>query len=356
LTGCSVEKNSSADNETMIEISQAHYTDPKRCQDIPSGGFTVNNSLEHSHILYSTLSDGYFDISSDKDDLHSQLWVYNIDDGSHNLITNMPSNPLLWFGFLKDGYHFVVSDNDSLLLSNIDSTELKVVDLSTPESLSIIDDISPYSYFWRLMHEMDLSVSPDGKKTAKWKLGDPTFDIIDNDTGAIEQVLRYDDRGYFSGNWSPDSSQYALIHTRPFPEELSQLFLVDIKDYQLEEVARYQSVSVTHPYWSPDGEKIVYKVLDRINFQPTYFHVLNLSTREITEFSVELQEGTNVMLGDENRIFWSPDSQWILFFTKEFDYVTEEWIIDIETINIDTGEYYCITKGNNLNEEIVEWK
>lgn len=356
LAGCSISGTMENEGNRDIEISPAHYTEPGRCQDIPQGGFEVSDSIKHSHILYSVPSEEIFELYSSADNTSSQIWVYTVDDGSHNLIMENQTKTFLMFGFLNDGYHFAVMDQDDLLLTDIDGVVPERLDLSITDNFQVIDDIYPYSYFWRVMHEVDLSVSPDGKKKANWELGDPTFDIIDISTGEAETILNYDNRGYISGNWSPDSSQYVAIYTRPFPEELSKLYLIDVKDYHVEEIARYQGVSVSYPSWSSDGEKIVYKVLDRMNFSPTYFHVYDLSTGEIGEFAVEQEEGTNLHFGDENRILWSPDNQWILFFTKDYDYENQVWIIDIETINIETSEHYCITRGNSLNEEVVEWR
>lgn len=320
------------------------YPLPQDCKKIDSSGLPVGNELRHSHIIYLA--------GKDIDNLN-QLWAIDIESGSRKMILETSAYRFYAFGFLNDGYHFVMAGTENFWLSNLAGLPPKLMELTSPELSSIIlSNFASNSRIGRGYNSVSPDESPDGIKKATWDLGDPNLVITDNRTQKHVNVIKYDNRGYIEGNWSPDGKYYAFAYSNPFPNEYGKVYIVEADGSNLRELVRYKSANIGLPYWSPDGKKIVYTLHGPINFRPTYYQILTMATGEVKTYGINAEESLAWRNG--NDIVWSPDSEWILFFGREAN-ADQQGKIDIKGLKISTGDFYCIT-DDSLIEIMADWR
>jgi len=318
------------------------YTEPKTCQSPPVSGLPVSDSLKNSHILYQ---------AGQSIDILNQVRVYSIKDSSHKLVLGNLSYPYYQPVFLLDGFHFVLVEKGSILLSDLDSSSPIFIDHKSNKWQSLIDDIPRYSRTWRILNGVGNEYSPTEDKSAIWNPGDPYLVILDHQTDKKVNVLKYDNNGYIAGNWSPDGGLFAFTYSKALKDELSSVYVVNADGTGLKVLAQYTGTDLGRPYWSPNGQVIAFTSHKNLNLRPTTYIILSLATGETKKFITNTEESLASRNG--NDIVWSPDNQWFLFFTQEYE--GDYWKYDIETLNISTGELYCIT-NDNLVETSADWR
>jgi Tol biopolymer transport system component len=157
--------------------------------------------------------------------------------------------------------------------------------------------------------------SPDGKQIAFSRTG--SLYIMDSDGGNVRQLTEAGPEtsappcksGSFLGSWSPDGKRlvfYAASATR----ELGQICIIGSDGSGLTVVASEPPAYHVEPSWSPDGEWIVYRFIDK---GPS-------SGPEDDNHEIYLvkPDGTSRTNLTNNRATdiepsWSPDGQWIIF-------------------------------------------
>jgi tricorn protease-like protein len=315
---------------------------PAECNSILETGLPVSEALVNTHILFIAGSEGH---STD------QIWAYDIKENTQSLlIDNLSSIRYQTAGFLMDGFHFILVSSGKLWLSDLNGIAPRDIDQSDPDYKAILDLIPPNAWAWRVYRNQDEGVSPDGAKSAIWNVGDPYLIIEDKRTGEKANIIEYNHVGYISGNWSPDGSIYAFTFSIGFNGEASKLYYVNRDGTNLREIAKFEKLRVDSPYWSPDGQKIIFAA-EGINFHPIYFKILLVSTGEVKTFPVDAELSGN---GTGYSLHWSPDSQWVSFVTEEF--VSDHWTYYINVLNVETGEYYCLPNEKELIEVIADWR
>jgi WD40-like Beta Propeller Repeat len=314
---------------------------PETCRSA-APGLPVGSGLESSHIVYQ---------AGKAIETPNEVWIYSPADGSRKLLFDNLPYPYYQPGLMEDGFHVVLVDKGRFWISDLGGSPLKLMDQSTREIQLLKQSLPRDSKIWRIYNNLDDTQSPDGSKSAVWNLGDPSLIIMNNQTGEKTEVLKYDNRGYIAGSWSPDGSIYAITYSEDFQGAFSRAYVVNSDGTNLRELARYVNLDLGRPYWSPDGKKIVFALHKSLQSQPTYYQLLSLTTRTIKAFAVNAEESLAWRSG--NDLIWSPDSNWFLFFTQE--YTIDHWKYAIETINIGTGDLFCIT-NDDLIETIADWR
>ncbi len=318
-------------------------TVPEKCHSVHVTGLPVDEVLMNTHILFPAWPE---------EGSPRQLWVYSIKDNSQKLLfDDFSSIHYDAAGFLKDGFHFILARPGEFWLSDLNGSPLRLMNEADPDYQTILDLIPIYSRVWQVFYDKDETDSPDGTKSAIWLVGDPHLVIMDNLTGEKFNVIEYNHIGYIAGNWSPDGSIYAFTFSIGFNGEPSKLYFVNSNGTDLREMAEFEKIQLDRPYWSPDGQKIIFAATG-INRRPTYFNVFSVQTGDIGTFPVDAE--LSLLSRSGHDIDWSPDSQWALFFTEE--YISDQWRYSINVLNIATGEYYCIPNEKGLIEVNADWR
>ncbi len=318
------------------------YPQPVKCQLITSTGLPVSDNLKSSHVLYQ---------AGESQDSPDQVWAYSIKDRSRKLLLDKLPYPYYVPGFLIDGFHFVLVDKGRLWLSDLQGSTPELINSSDPASRATVGFIPRNSNIWRIYNNWDDSWSPDGSKSAIWKLGDPNLVIQSRSNGNKVNIFPYDNRGSISGSWSPDGTSYAFTYSRPFAGEKSSLYIVNADGTNLRTLVQFEPLELGRPHWSPDGQSFVFTSYKRFSEQPIYFQVYSFQKGMIETFAVDAVKSLTGL--SENDIVWSPDNQWFLFFTEEDLSGGKKY--DIEVLNVKTAEVYCIT-NDNLVEVIADWR
>jgi Tol biopolymer transport system component len=333
----------SAVSPTITPVSQdsLELSRPVKCQLPSSSGLPVGDEMKNSYVLYQ---------AGPTVDRLDQIWVYDINDGSNKLVLNNLSYPYYQPGFLSDGLHIVMADEGRFWLSDLSGSSPKLVDGTAPELKSLLERFPKSSRIWHIYNNVDYSQAPDGNTSAVWNLGDPNLVIINRQTGKKVEVISYDNRGYIAGNWSPDGRVYVFTYSKGFQGEHSRIYMVNSDGTGLRLLAQYEGIDLGRPYWSPNGQKIVFTSHKHLQSRPTYYQVLSLNSGEIKTLAIDAEE--SLALRNGNDLIWSPDNQWILFTTQEYD--IDHWKYEIKTLNINSGELYCIA-SDNLVKVIADW-
>lgn len=336
IVGCA--KNEAMSPQPTQASESAH---PAPCRSIVGVGLP-DPSLVSTHVLYQSYS------KASKE----QIWAISVKDGSRKLVFDGGS--YLGLGFLKDGYQFVLPAGDGeALLSNLDGTVIKNV----PND-EILDNFLPYTFVWSLFADphkypdaKDYAIgrwhSSDNRKIAVWKEGDKSLLIVDRISNKKIPIIQTDMHEIIAGNWSPDGKEFAFIFEQARDDFYTQLFLVGADGKNLRPVTgRFEETTAFQPYWSPDGKKVAFHVLDFIQWPYETFKILDVDSGELKVFSTGAPTQPSLMA--ENHWIWSPNSKWLLYFTS--------WgQVDMRAINVENGENYCIT-NDALVEQMMDWK
>ncbi|MBI1794382.1 MAG: PD40 domain-containing protein [Chloroflexi bacterium] len=125
--------------------------------------------------------------------------------------------------------------------------------------------------------------SPDGKQIAFIKIPDSPIPFtvgqlwIVNADGSNGRKLAEADAGHgYAASWSPDGKSIAFV-ARENPQDtnadqnagalISNIYLVDVASGKLTQLTRFEKARVEAPFWSADGNTIVFTVVlnDKIN-------------------------------------------------------------------------------------------
>jgi hypothetical protein len=330
-------------------------TAPGQCRPIEAD--LLGNDLRDSHILYQGL----------KEDLHyKQIWAVSLLDGSRKLLVEGYPVARSDLAFLQDGYHFLWADEyGDIWISDIDGTQPKKVESTS----AYLGDFIPYSPKWNMLADPELFSarndyeqgwyhSPDGKKIAIWEgnLNDSINSqliIRDKATGQDVQVVKGQEESYYvEGNWSPNSNLFAFTKmfspNGPRENRHGQVFVVEADGTDLRPVTQsFTPASLRRPIWSPDGQRFAFIIWEAEYLPNPSLGVVTLATGEVQMLLRGSSIGQSIM--NQGEIIWSPDSQWIAFFTM-LDR-------DINILNLDSGKIFCVTQdGYTIVEDTMDWR
>ena len=186
--------------------------------------------------------------------------------------------------------------------------------------------------------------SPDGKQIAFSRTG--SLYIMDSDGGNVRQITEAEPEasappckaGAFLGNWSPDGKRltfYAASATR----SLGQVCTIGSDGSDLTVVVSEPPAYHVEPSWSPDGEWIVYRFIDKgASTAPED------DNHEIYIIKPDGTSRTNLTnsLATDIEPSWSPDGEWIVFAsdrTGGFDlYIMKPDGSDLKRITTDAAK------------------
>ena len=329
---------------------------PPPCNTIDNRGLP-DEALRGSHILYQGIND---------DAHYKQIWVVSMQDGTRQLLVEKYPVAHSDLAFLQDGYHFVwVDDSGQIWMSDLDGTPPIQYDSTT----DFLMDFIPYSPKWNMLADREQFPevgdywqgrlhSPDGKKIAIWEDDDPTREvqlslvISDTTNGQAVRVMEGPPQSYSEGNWSPDGKLLAFSQTiaplEPIEQRHGQVYVVESDGSNLRSVTQhFESADLGRPLWSPDGQKLAFLIWEYAYWPNPSIGVATLATGDVDLWMRDVLVGPSIM--SYSNLIWSPDSQWIAFFTL--------WERDIRVFNVDSGDMFCITQdGNAIVENIMEWR
>ena len=102
---------------------------------------------------------------------------------------------------------------------------------------------------------------------------------------------------------------------------------------------KFTKSSFALPVLSPDGKKIVFINRDANDT----IGVLWIESGNLRFYPL----GFTIPSSYGDSTIWSPDSEWIAFFS--------EWEhVDIRIFNISTGNMYCVTQ-DSIRENLMDW-
>ena len=322
------------------------------CIPVDLSGIPVDNEIKDSHILYG----GY------QIDQTGQIWSIDTKGVRKLLLDKLePTSFGYGIGFLENDDDFLMAQNTNIFMSDLSGHE--------PISVAVSDvqhKVPASSPLWTVINGQLNALlsgerfSPDSKQTVVWKPGDSFLILKDVSSGEEKKIIPFDNTGYIDGSWSPDGTQYVITRTRIFKGEHSQVLIMESNGDNLQELSMFENKNLGHPYWSPDGKKIVFSISDDMNFVPYEYAVLNISTGAINKYRVEAYPGSS--FGVDNNIVWSPDGNWILFYTRDryLDYTGQSpafYPNDLRALDLHTEQTYCLTQSMQiLDVRFADWK
>lgn len=177
--------------------------------------------------------------------------------------------------------------------------------------------------------------SPDGRYVAYETTGFPQqIWIIDAASGSTWQ-LTHNDRDNRTPSWSPDGRQIV------FMSKIGgywQLFIADV-DSGREQQITFDPVHSRFPAWSPDGRLIAYNTAPDDQSLPDYIWVIEPTgggQRRLTT------------TGNSGRAAWSPDSQYVLFNSRQ----GSRWLI--ARIDRDGQNWVWLTSAGH--DQRADWE
>jgi TolB protein len=221
-------------------------------------------------------------------------------------------------------FYFSWSPDGSQLLAHIDGERVEVYDVSTDEPgvQSLIISGGAFSApQWAATGEKLVYAVADGQ-TQRLLLTDPAGQLLQNLTDYTRRV---------SFLLSPDNRHLAYVTTEMETQAgtLGPLYLVDIETRRTRELSEQPVLAF---YWSPDGQKLAYLVLDRIGGRVGLrWNVWDGdATREYAGFFPSRELLQNYLpffdqYAQSHRI-WSPDSDALVFAGTLEDGRTGVWV------------------------------
>jgi len=318
-------------------LYSTNSTLPSDCLSIAEGGSLLGN-LSKTNIVYQA-----YDHNGEP-----LLWVVSMANGERTLLKNYPGS-VSGLGFLKDGQHFLIAigDGKQVWYGSVDGTAVTKVDL-TDELLS---NFQAYSPLWSELVGLPENVvdyrygrfhSPNNQVIASWQRGDKALVLIDQNSQQKTAVVPTGAQDTIDGRWTPDSEWFVFAYNYQTSNSyFGQLFKVNSEGTELKPMTEKAEGSFfISPVLSPDNKKVVF-----IDSHATdTLGVVWIDSNETRFFPLNLTVASS--FGD--RTVWSPDSEWIAFFSEGDQ-------IDIRIINIESGHMYCVTE-DVFSENLMDWR
>ncbi len=182
-----------------------------------------------------------------------------------------------------------------------------------------------------------LSWSPDGKRVAiAVKSGShDAINIIDVQSGKIEELPFPNLEGVFSVSWSPDGDRLAFVGDN---STQADIYVYDLKNKVLANLTE-DIFSDSDPSWSPDGKKI-YFVSDRGDYLkrsdvPKRFEMWNYNFNRAHVYSLDVASGmveqiTNSEVGEDTYPVAAPDGKH-LYYVSDKSGISNLYYLDLTT-------------------------
>ena len=178
----------------------------------------------------------------------------------------------------------------------------------------------------------DLTLSPDGKKVAFTAHGE-VFAASAKDAGnAVRITATAANESQIA--WSPDSKRLTYVSDREGP---GHIYLYDFGT-ETESAATSGAVQDSHPVWSPDGTRVAYLRDGR------EIHVFKLDGKADTTL---ITKKLRVL---SQPVSWSPDSQWLAFFSTE-----ARGFSNVAVVPVAGGEEKPLSFLSNAGGEGIVW-
>lgn len=324
---------------------------PRPCTQIPETGLPVDPSILDSNLLYQ---------GHNSEANREELWVYSVKTNTHKRLESYGKDNL-GLGFLKDGYHFVLARGvEQAWLGDLSDPEPRLIDVDE----DLLKRLRPNTELWIVLGISSKNpppgaseffrgrfYSPDGKKVAAWVRGDPSLLITDRATGESIPVVKVGPADTIIGGWTSTGDRFVFSHDQSLGEGnyFTQLYVVNSDGHNLRSLTtRYEKASINTVVLSPDDTKVAFILNepDQGNNSRS-IGILDLSTGELRLFIVGIPLDSDSRPGGMS-ILWSPDSKWLAYFVH--------WDqIDIRVLNMETGENYCITNSDFI-ENLMDWR
>jgi Tol biopolymer transport system component len=165
--------------------------------------------------------------------------------------------------------------------------------------------------------------------------------LIDKETNQEKVIVSTGIQGSISGEWTSDGPWFIFAYTSGDANYYSQLLKVSSDGTELIPLTdKFHKSAFTSPIASPDKKKIAF---NDAGAQDT-IGVLWMEENMLYFYPLEF----NVASSYGNSIVWSPDSEWIAFFS--------DWgEVDIRILHISTGTTYCVTQ-DSYRENAMDWR
>jgi hypothetical protein len=115
--------------------------------------------------------------------------------------------------------------------------------------------------------------------------------------------------------WSPDHKR--LIVPKHLPKITYPSMLLDVESGEVEEIGLPPRAELSSQCWSPDGQRLVYHVLDRA---PIPWTIENSKKKEPpnlgTVFIYDIAQMKSHEVGRGQEPTWSPDGEWIAYWNN----------------------------------------
>lgn len=322
--------------KTYLPPTQTQTTSSAYCQNIIGPG-VLPDRLSKTHIVYQ----GY------NDEGKPLMWSVGMADGERVLLQDYPGT-VSGLGFLQDAQHFLIAigDGKQAWLGNVDGASVIKVDLTS----DLLSNFQPYSPIWSELIGLPIDVvdyrygrfhAPDNKTIASWRRGDKALILIDQITKQEKIIVPTNNQDTIYGWWTPDGKWFIFTYTHGSPNNyFSQLLKVNSEGTELEPLTeKFTKSSFALPVLSPDGKKIVFINRDANDT----IGVLWIESGNLRFYPL----GFTIPSSYGDSTIWSPDSEWIAFFS--------EWEhVDIRIFNISTGNMYCVTQ-DSIRENLMDW-
>ena len=288
---------------------------------------------------------------------HYQVGVFTIKDGVFTVILDNLSPSVFNIAFLKNGNQFVVTGANSWL-SDLGGSPLVKVE----NPVLLLSNFQPFSPTWNLIAknvgnpsaedaQHGYWHSPDDKYIAKWRSGDAWLMFHDNKTGKEIQIYQTEANGIIKGNWSPDSQSFAFSYTSSGEDWYSQIFVVNMNGTGLHSLTpQMKYVSLGFPYWSPNGQSIVYTKTGPCS-DYYYLNFTTLSTANTKSFSINKVLPSYVR---SEEIVWSPDSKFVAYLTE---YLYEDNVRSvIQVLSSQIGKTMSFPQDKDFIPLMIDWR
>lgn len=137
--------------------------------------------------------------------------------------------------------------------------------------------------------------------TAAVNPGQATDELFTMSRLGIENFIETPGLLIFGGSWAPDGRTLAYFSS--YPRNVSDIFTIRFPEATATNVTTTDTITETHPLWSPDGRSIMFMREDDLYLK----HVETGETSLVADLEAPI----------DNPV-WSPDGETIVFFTSSY--------------------------------------